>query len=57
MYISYMLLNYVLDHSLLHPASLNDGLIRRDLRFPYDLLMAIPHWAQLPEGVQILSQV
>jgi len=43
-------------HSLLYPASLNDGLIRRDRRVPYDLLVAIPHWAQPPEGAHILSQ-
>jgi len=43
-------------HSLLYPASLNDGLIRRDRRVPYDLLVAIPHWAQPPEGAYILSQ-
>jgi hypothetical protein len=43
-------------HSLLRPAFLDDGLIRRDRGVPYDLLLTIPHWAQPPEGAQILSQ-
>lgn len=43
-------------HGLLRPAFLDDGLIRRGRRVPYDLLLTIPHWAHPPEGAQILSQ-
>jgi len=37
-------------YGLLHPASLDDNLICRDRRVLYDLLRAISHRAQPPEG-------
>jgi len=42
-------------HSLLHPASLDDGLIRCYRVVPYDLLVAVRHWAQLPDGTHMFS--
>lgn len=44
-------------YGLLHTgASLDDNLICRDWLVLYDLLRAIRHWAQPPEGAQIVCQ-